>query len=88
MESDNQRMSKRMTYRELELEFYLEYADRNGIICATPVELYKDICELAFERKDEEIVWEELVQYLREKDYNNFCIEDVKVCVKRKVKVS
>lgn len=75
-----------MTYKELELEFYYEYADRNGVICATPVELYKDICLLAKEKNDDEVVWDELVQYLKEKDYNDFCIEDVKVCMKRRNK--
>ena len=72
-----------MTYKELELEFYFEYADRNGVICATPIELYKDICVLAKEHNDEEIVWDDLVQYLKDKDYNDFCIEDVKICIKR-----
>lgn len=75
-----------MTYKELELEFYYEYADRNGVICATPVELYKDICLIAKERSDDEVVWDELVQYLKEKDYNDFCIEDVKICMKRRAK--
>lgn len=72
-----------MTYKELELEFYFEYADRNGVICATPVELYKDICVLAKERGDEEVVWNDMVQYLKDKDYNDFCIEDVHICFKR-----
>lgn len=72
-----------MTYKELEFEFYLEYADRNGIICATPVELYKDICKLSSERSNDIVNWEELEQYLRALDYNDFCIEDVKVCIKR-----
>ena len=76
-----------MTYKDLELEFYYEYADRNGVICATPVELYKDICLLAKERNDDEVIWDELVQYLKDKDYNDFCIEDVKVCMKRHKKV-
>ena len=75
-----------MTYRDLELEFYLEYADRNGVICATPVELYKEICQLAKER-NEEVVWDDLVEYLKKKDYNDFCIEDVRICYKRGKKV-
>ena len=75
-----------MTYNELELEFYFEYADRNSIICATPVELYKDICKLATIRQDEEVKWDELVQYLKDKDYNDCCIEDVRVCLKRNKK--
>ena len=73
-----------MTYKELELEFYLEYADRNGVICATPIELYKDICLLAKERVEDKVVWDDLVQYLKDKDYNDFCIEDVKVCITRR----